>query len=193
MPREKKVTREEILRAAAEVVRTEGKERLSVRGVAGVIGCSTQPVYSCFAGGIAELERALYEAALGEYRARIEGYLMEQKYPQYMAYGMGFVRFAREEKGLFRYLFFSEREEVVLDPLFDDIADVIAAAYHTDVETARSFHTDMAIFSYGLGALVNTGHPMSEEEVAKAFQREFFALYGYYFPDRPKFWLKGGA
>ncbi len=186
MPRTKTISREAILRAAAEVVRTEGREHLSVRAVAGELGCSTQPVYSCFAGGIHELERALYEEAVGQYRACIERYLAEQTYPPYLAYGMGFVRFAREEVSLFRFLFFSEFS--TMDPFWDDIASTIAEAYHTDIGTAKLFHGDMAVYSYGLGVLANAGYPMSEEELLESFKREFYALYGYYFPDRKKFW-----
>ncbi len=188
MPRTKTISREAILRAAAEVVRAEGREHLSVRAVAGELGCSTQPVYSCFAGGIAELERALYEEAVGQYRTRIEGYLAEQTYPPYLAYGMGFVRFAREEVSLFRFLFFSEFSAI--DPFLEDIASTIAEAYHTDLKTAKLFHGDMAVYSYGLGMLANIGYPMSEEEVLDSFKREFYALYGHYFPDREKFWEK---
>ena len=43
-----RITKERILKAAAEVVRKEGAEALNARRIAAEIGCSTQPVYSQF-------------------------------------------------------------------------------------------------------------------------------------------------
>ena len=58
-------------------------------------------------------------------------------------------------------------------------------------ETAREFHADMSVFSFGLAVLVNgNSDALSEEDIAEAFAREFFALYGLYFPDRERFWEK---
>ena len=189
MPRSKIVSREEILKAAAEIVRKEGEQALSVRAVAGELNCSTQPVYSVF-GGMEELRAELLEEAKRQYHVRIEAYLNAAKCPRYEAFGMGYVRFAREEKGLYRFLFLSERNADLIDPFFDDIVAEMCALYHMSEETARAFHRDMAVFSYGLGALVNTGRDYSDEEIAAAFTREFYALYALYFPERER--LGGG-
>ena len=49
MPRTKQIEKQDILRAAAEVIRQKGESALTVRGIAGVLGCSTQPLYYEFA------------------------------------------------------------------------------------------------------------------------------------------------
>ena len=98
-----KITREQVIRAAAEAVRKGGTAGLNARSVAGELGCSTQPVYSQFKG-MAELKRALKEEAVRLYREKIEAYISESGRSRYEAFGMGFVKFAREEKGLFRFL-----------------------------------------------------------------------------------------
>ena len=46
MPPQKRIFREDILEAAADLVRQEGPAALSVRNIAKKLGCSTQPVYS---------------------------------------------------------------------------------------------------------------------------------------------------
>ena len=49
------------------------------------------------------------KAAYGIYFSTIEKELNEGKYPQYKAYGMAYVRFAKEEKELFKLLFMRDR------------------------------------------------------------------------------------
>ena len=60
MPRTKRIEKEDILRAAVQVVRTQGEGALSVRGIAKELGCSTQPLYSEF-GSMEELRATLLD------------------------------------------------------------------------------------------------------------------------------------
>ena len=46
MPPKVKVTREEIIAAALELLRQKGMEAVNARAVASVLGCSTQPIFS---------------------------------------------------------------------------------------------------------------------------------------------------
>ena len=43
MPRTKQIEKQDILGAAAEVVRQKGEQALTVRNIAAQLGCSTQP------------------------------------------------------------------------------------------------------------------------------------------------------
>lgn len=184
-----KISREDVLRAAAEVVRKEGERALGARAVAKELGCSTQPIYSLFQN-MGDLEAALLEEAKGRYHAFIEGYFAATGKSRYESFGMGFVKFAKEEKGLFRFLFLSERSSETIDPFFEEILGEMCALYGMDRKTAEAFHRDMAIFSYGLAMRANLGDNASEEEISAAFDRQFYALYGYYFPERERFWEK---
>ncbi len=187
-----KITREQVIRAAAEAVRKGGTAGLNARSVAGELGCSTQPVYSQFKG-MEELKRALKEEAVRLYRKKIEAYISESGRSRYEAFGMGFVKFAREEKGLFRFLYFSERTEAgpprVEDPFLEDIIGEMKTAYGMDEARAREFHRDMGVFSFGLAVLANAGAESTDKEVEESLRREFYALYALYFPERPP--LKG--
>ena len=187
MPRQK-ITREDVLKSASELVRRG--EALNARSIAAQLGCSTQPVYSCFKN-MDELRAELVEEAKRLYRKYIDEYLTHADKNRYEAYGMGFVRFAIEEAGLFRYLFLSVQKvpmETMGDPFFEeDILDEMVQLARMPRETARAFHSDMSVFSYGLATLLNTqAVVMSEAEIAEAFTREFYSLYSYYFPERPR-------
>ena len=183
MAKKRKVTREDILAAGAEIVKSGGVAALNARAVARALGCSTQPVYSQFSG-MEELRAALYEEGKARYRRFIEGYFGRTK-SKYEAYGMGFVAFAREERGFFRMLFL---EEAAADPFLEDILSEMTACYGMPEEIARAFHADMGTFSFGLASLVYAGAPLGERETERAFARDFYALYAYYFPQRPRFW-----
>ncbi len=184
-----RISREDIIKAAAEVVRKEGAEGLNARRIAAELGCSTQPVYSQFKN-MSALSSALSVAARAEYRRRIDENLRAcPPESRYEAYGLAYVRFAREEKGLFRYLNSSRAQSappLVEEPYLADIIAEIKNLYGMDEARAFDFHGDMAIYSYGLASqLANGRAALSDEEIIRRLRVEFYALYAYYFPERP--------
>ena len=102
---------------------------------------------------------------------------------RYSSYGMGFVKFAAEEKQLFRWLYL-EGEQLgpyQNDVLLPEVIDVIVEEFGYSQEVARRFHQDMIYFSYGLAILANTDHlRLTETELREAFRREFRALIAIY-------------
>ena len=191
MPKVRKITEEMALGAAAEIVRRDGAEALNVRSLAHMLDCSTQPIYSLFRS-MEGLWRALLAEAKRQYRRHIDSYLSDGGRNGYEAYGMGFVSFAKQEQGLFRLLFLTGKGTP--DPFLDDIETEMMTLYHMPEEVAAAFHSDMAVFSFGLAVLVNKqADALSEEQITEAFRRQFYALYAYYFPNRDRFWEKGDA
>ena len=104
MPPKVKITKEKIIDAATEIVRVAGIDALNARGLATALGVSTQPIFSCFSS-MPELRKAVFVRANSIY----EGYLKETiesgEYPPYKSMGIGYIRFAREERELFKLLF----------------------------------------------------------------------------------------
>ncbi len=188
MPKKRKITEEAVLGAAAEIVRKGGTEALNARSLAQMLNCSTQPIYSLF-HNMEGVWRALMAEARAQYKKHIDAFLKEGGRNDYEAYAMGFVRFAREEQGLFRLLFLTGRGTP--DPFLDDIESEMMTLYHMPEETAAAFHSDMAVFAFGLAVLVNKqADALTEEQISVAFKRQFHALYAYYFPNRERFWEK---
>ena len=62
MPPKAKITRDMIIEAGLQIVRTEGAENLNVRRVAAMLDCSTQPVMYYFKT-VSELKASVYDAA----------------------------------------------------------------------------------------------------------------------------------
>ena len=72
MARAARITRDDIIAAAVELVRTQGHESLNARSLAAMLGCSTQPVLYHFAS-MDEVRSTAYQA-IDELRTT---YLME--------------------------------------------------------------------------------------------------------------------
>ncbi len=197
MPAVKKVSREEIVEAALEVVRDGGFSAVNARSVAKKLGCSTQPIYFSFRN-MDELKAALIERAAQMHEQRVRDSLRahEGNDSRYSSYGMGFVQFAAEEKQLFRWLYL-EGEQLgpyQNDILLPEVIGVIMEEFGYGEDVARRFHQDMIYFTYGLAILANTGHlPLTETELREAVRRELRALIAIYGkpPKLPEFAVNG--
>lgn len=180
MPAEKRITKEAIVGAALDVLREGGYSSVNARSVAKKLGCSTQPIYLSFKN-MDELKNALAERAVLEHKQRVLTAISENKgrHSRYCDYGVGFVRFAEQEKQLFRWLYLEDgqigprRDDV----LFPQIIQTIVDEYGYSPETAEKLHKDMTYYSYGLAILANTGNVvLGDAELFETFRREFFAL-----------------
>lgn len=181
MPAKKKITKDAIIKTALDILRREGYEKLNARDIAKKLKCSTQPIYSEF-GNMDALKMELKKEAERCYVEQVGYYRANSKYSPYMVYGLGFIRFAKEEKQLFRYLYMCERDEdknTIEDVNASEIIKVLTRQYGIAEETARRLHYDMAIYTYGLAVTVNTHYmDLSEEQIIERLGMEFMALAG---------------
>lgn len=199
MPAVRKVSKEQIIDAAVDVLRDDGFSAINVRSVAKKLGCSTQPIYFSFRN-MEELKAALTERAIQMHTQRVRDSLRihEGNDSRYSSYGMGFVKFAAEEKQLFRWLYL-EGEQLgpyQNDVLTSEVISVITEEFGYEEDVARRFHQDMVYFTYGLAILANTDHlHLTEAELREAFRREFRALIAIYGKPAklPEFAVKAGV
>ncbi len=199
MPAAKKVSRDQIIDAAVDVLRDGGFSAVNARSVAKKIGCSTQPIYFSFKS-MDELKAALTERAIQMHTQRVRDSLRrhEGNDSRYSSYGMGFVKFAAEEKQLFRWLYLEGQQlgPYQSDILMQEIIGVIVDEFGYTEDVARRFHQDMIYFTYGLAILANTDHlHLTEPELREALRREFRALIAIYGkPTKlPEFAVKAGV
>ena len=199
MPAVKKVSKDDIIDAAIDVLRDDGFSAINARSVAKKLGCSTQPIYFSFKN-MEELKSALTERAIGLHAQHVRDSLKAHagNDSRYSSYGMGFVKFAAEEKQLFRWLYLEGRQlgSYQNDVLLPEVIAVIMDEFGYSEEIARRFHQDMIYFSYGLAILANTDHlHLTEAQLREAFRREFRALIAIYGkPTKlPDFAVKAGV
>ena len=147
-----------------------------------------------------ELKAALTERAIQMHTQRVRDSLRihEGNDSRYSSYGMGFVKFAAEEKQLFRWLYL-EGEQLgpyQNDVLTSEVISVITEEFGYEEDVARRFHQDMVYFTYGLAILANTDHlHLTEAELRETFRREFRALIAIYGKPAklPEFAVKAGV
>lgn len=184
MPASKKVTRDDIITAALDVLRESGFAAVNARSVAKKLGCSTQPIYFSFAN-MDELKSELTKRAVDEHVSRVIAAIRSNDGTRshYSDYGIGFILFAAQEKQLFRWLYLEDGQfgKKQTDVLVPEIINTIVKEYGYSAETAMAFHRDMSIFAYGLAILLNSGTlSLSEQDIAKSLARNFLALTALY-------------
>lgn len=159
MPPKVKVTKDEIIRAAVEIVRSCGAQAINARTLASALNCSTQPVFSNFTT-MDELRFAVVakaEALYGEYMQRE---IASEKYPAYKASGMAYIRFAKEETELFKLLYMRDRtnESIPQPNEFDEQMEaVVQGNTGLDKANAQLFHLEMWAFVHGIATMFATG------------------------------------
>lgn len=115
MPPKLQITKEMIVGAGLELVRSEGAQSLNVRSIASALGCSTQPIMYQF-GTVEELRTEIFAAADSLHSEYLMTAQVGTDDPM-LAIGMRYIRFAAEEKHLFRFLFQSDKYGSSFDEL----------------------------------------------------------------------------
>ena len=157
MPPKVKITKEEIINTGLDLIRQRGEAAINARELANALGCSTQPIFSNFES-MEDLYAQLIGAAFNLYLSFIENEIKSEKYPPYKAYGMAYIRFAKEEKELFKLLFMRDRTNESLIPTtdFDQSVDMIMQANGTSREIATLLHLEMWTCVHGIGTILAT-------------------------------------
>ena len=129
MPPKVRITKEEIIKTALDLVRQSGAEAINARAIANALLCSTQPIFSNFAT-MEALQSAVLRKAYDYYLSFLKREVEGGAYPQYKAMGMAYVRFAKEERELFRLLFMRDRtgEDRSSSPDFEQSVQMIMQA-----------------------------------------------------------------
>ncbi len=154
MPPRVKITKEDIIQKAVELVRATGESAINARVVAGALACSTQPVFSNFST-MDELREAVMEASHARYINFLKSEAEKEKYPRYKAFGMAYIRFAKEERELFKLLFMCDRRGRPLPSTFDFEESVlmIMEADGISREKAELLHMEMWTCVHGIATM----------------------------------------
>ena len=169
MPPKVRIKSDDIFNVALGLVRIGGEQAINARALAASMNCSTQPVFSNFAS-MDELLLKVNEAAYEHYLSFIKRELESGKYPQYKAYGMAYIRFAREERELFKFLFMCDRtgKDLSPSPDFDDAVEVIMKVNGITKEKAMLLHLEMWSCVHGIGTMLATSFlPLGDDLISK--------------------------
>ncbi len=166
MPPRVKITKGDIINTAVELVRANGEQSINARAIAAALNCSTQPVFSNFAS-MDKLKEAVIAAAYDHYLGFLKNEVENGEYPRYKAFGMAYIRFAKEEKELFKRLFMRDRTGEDLSPSidFEESVQMIMKANSVTAEKARIMHLEMWFCVHGIGVMIATSFLPLERDV----------------------------
>ncbi|KAF1297225.1 TetR family transcriptional regulator [Enterococcus sp. JM4C] len=173
MARKKTITREQILKAAHDVVATEGFSRFTARNIANKMKCSTQPIYLEFKN-MDDLKDELYK--------QLHRYLSEDVFQAVhtgkplIDLALNYIHFAVNESGLYRALYLEytgageEMQEfsyecfleiIKKDPTFNQLTE----------ERILSLHTGTWIVATGVASLMTSGIiQLTDDEIEALIQ-----------------------
>ncbi len=169
MPPKVRITKKDIIQTSLTLIREGGMDVLNARNIAASLGCSTQPIFSNFSS-MEELQGDVCAAAYAHYLGFLEKEAASGKYPRYKSFGMAYIRFAMEERELFKLLFMRDRtgEDHSLSPDFDESVQMIMQANGVTLDTARLMHMEMWACVHGIGAMLATSFmPLEWELISK--------------------------
>ena len=175
MPPRLKVTRDDVVSAALDIVRENGENALNARAIASRLNCSTQPIFSNFVS-MEELDRAVIEAAYERYWLFLEEEVKSDKYPKYKAFGMAYIRFAREERELFRLLFMRDRtgEDTSPSADFEEAVRMIMSSNGTTKEKASLIHLELWTCVHGIAVMMATSFLSLEWELVEGMLTDVY-------------------
>ncbi len=175
MPPKTKVTRDMIVRAAVDVARQGGVDKINARTVAEQLHCSTQPVMYHFAT-IESLKKAAYEVVDQMHTE----FLMDTPPDRdpILGIGLNYIRFAVEEPWLFRFLFQSgyatEKNllEMIESEALTPVLQAMQEGLGMDLKATKDVFLTVALFAHGYASIIaNNTLEYDETLIAEHLER----------------------
>ncbi len=160
MPPKLKVTKEDIVKVAVDIARECGEEAINARNIAAVLNCSTQPIFSNFEN-MEELRLAVVAASEGLFTEYMNREIEKGEYTEYKASGMAYIRFASEEKKLFKLLYMRDRtneDQSFESELTNQMMGMVKDNTSLGDDMAALFHLEIWAFVHGIATMMATSY-----------------------------------
>lgn len=172
-----KIEKEMIISAAIECVREEGPDSLTVRNIAKRLDCSIQPIFRVFK----TMDNLKMETI-----KRASDMLSNSMYGENKSFGeigLAYIKFAREEKQLFKLLYMNDfRENISFINATDNESDEfainqLAKSTNLSLDNAKQFYLEMWIFTHGIASMLCADtYQISDSEIELLLSNAFIAF-----------------
>lgn len=173
MPPKVKFQKEEIVKAAVDITRKKGISAVTAREVGAELGVSSRPLFTYFES-VDELKKAVWQYAKNLYEECVRNGLKAEI--PFLGVGQNYIRFAKEEPELYKYLFLNPPPDVkgsAMDALKlsqELVRESLMNIYNIDGDSADKYFRDLWLVSYSITTLIVTGEcPYSDEEISALF------------------------
>lgn len=160
MPPKCKFTRDIIIQTALDLTRENGISAVTARAVGARLNSSSKVIFSLFQN-MEELQQEVIRAADALYQSYLQEEMARDQYPPYKASGMSYIRFAREEKELFKLLFMRDRSREQIEEnreAVEPLIQIIQKNTGLSQEEAYLLHLEMWLYVHGIAAMLATDY-----------------------------------
>lgn len=188
MPPKPDLSREQVLQAAFDMMRAQGPDAITARGLAERLHCSTQPIYRLYRS-MEELKEQVYDMAVSHVLAdalHAGNTPVTGDSPSVTAalrYCMHLLELAEQEKEMFRFVFFSGVRPIRLDQekyLGEELATAFmrrsSRLQEMEEQQLRDIYLKLTVYMMGLAALMNAGAVRLELPQAVMMLREMYEV-----------------
>lgn len=185
MPPKPKFSKEEIIDAAYEIVRSQGVEAMTAREVGKKLKSSARPIFTMFKD-MSELKEEVTRRA----ENRLNDYLLkaEDYEPLYKQAIKEFISFANDEPNLFHLIFLSNNTDPVNFEFFNkDVKreyaryfDILKNHYGLSNDEASIIIRHSAIYIYGIGSMCSAKVcTFNDDQLNELLGQVFMAMMAY--------------
>ena len=171
MPPKPKFTKDDIIKAALDIIRESSIESITAQSIANKLNTSTRPMFNYF-----KTLEELRNAATVEARNIYDSYAKRglSMNPSFKGFAMEYIRFAMEEPSLFRLLFMRKAETANLTSLLEKtghletVLDAVAEIFNIDRIQAMWLYENLWLYAHGIAALcASEVMKFSDEDIAE--------------------------
>lgn len=161
MPPKAKFKKEEITKAALDIVKADGFEALTSRELGMRLGSSARPVFTVFKN-MEEVQQAVIQAAKTLYKEYVDKGLTAEH--PFKGVGTQYILFSVNEPKLFQLLFMTEQPEIpdlngvlpMIDESYEEILRSIQDDYGISLSLAQKLYRHLWIYTHGIATLCAT-------------------------------------
>ena len=162
MPQKAKFTRDEIIEAALNIVKTDGIEALTSRALGTQLGSSARPIFTVF-NNMDEVQQAVIKSAKTMYKEEYVNKGLMEEHP-FKGVGMQYIFLSVNEPKLFQLLFMTEQSQMpdltgvlpLVEESYDEILLSIQADYGINKFLAEKLYHHLWIYTHGIATLCAT-------------------------------------
>ena len=182
MPPIPRISKDMILESGLKIIKEEGIDKLNVRNIASKLNCSTQPIMYHYKN-MNLLKEELY-SIVDNYHSQ---FLMKENINNnpLLNIGLQYIKFAEQEKNLFKFLFQSDKfSNFNFDDLIDnneeglkEIFKVIEKETKIDKNSIKEGFKLLFITAHGLASLLaNNSINYNEEYCIDILEKVFYKI-----------------
>ena len=170
-----KLNRDALLDAAIEIIRESGSENLNARSLACKLNISTKPIFRLYKN-MEELKASVYQKAEMIYTESLFA-RQDAGLSPFLQVGLNYIRFAYNDKNLFKFIFLSNNIEIKsLESIADmaelpEVIDYIATNSGLSISKAKTLFSSMWAMTHGISCIIATNdYQMNETELISMLQ-----------------------